>query len=230
MRLILIWILFLAMGCSGNAQTDPVSADEFEKGMMSKDAQLLDVRTAGEFRSGHIKGAMQANWNNEQEFTERIQSLDKNKTVYIYCLGGPRSQHAAEWMRENGFKNVVELAGGLNNWRRSGKPVEGASTIPQMTMAEYQQQIKDKPFVLVDFGAEWCPPCRKMEPVVNELLAKNPGIFFLKIDGGVHFDLMKELNVEGLPTFIILKNGQEIWRRKGEIPAAEFDAVLKEKK
>lgn len=230
MRFLLMSLLTLLMACNSGAQeANEVSVDAFGKGLTQTNIQLLDVRTAGEFRSGHLKGALQANWNDEKEFTERTASLDKEKTVYIYCLSGGRSRAAAEKLRTEGYK-VIEMAGGFNSWKRSNKPVEGASNEKQMTMADYRQQITGKEYVLVDFGAEWCPPCRKMEPIVNNFLAANKAISFFKIDGGVHTDLMKTLNVDGLPTFLLLKNGTEVWRYKGVLTAEELNAVWASKK
>jgi rhodanese-related sulfurtransferase len=231
MRILSVVFFLLAFGCNSDAQKNAeLSADEFEKGLANKEVQLLDVRTAGEFRNGHIKGSLQANWNDQQEFTDRISSLDKTKPVFVYCLSGGRSRAAAAWLIENGFENVVNMEGGFNSWKRSGKPVEGMADIKQMTLADYQQQITGKEYVLVDFGAEWCPPCRKMEPIINEFLAENKLITFLKIDGGIHTDLMKQLNAEGLPTFILLKNGQEVWRNKGVLTKEELNKIWLEKK
>jgi rhodanese-related sulfurtransferase len=227
---LLVCFLLFSMSCNTTAQTNKeVSANEFEKGL-TKDVQLLDVRTAREYRNGHLKGSLQANWNDNKEFTERVSSLDKNKPVYVYCMSGPRSQAAGEWLRNNGFTNVVELKGGFSNWKVTGKPSEGTPDTKQMTIEEYTQQITGKEYVLVDFGAEWCPPCKKMEPIIHEFTAANPGIFFFKIDGGIHTDVMKQLNAEGLPTFILLKNGQEVWRHKGILSKEELEKIWLEKK
>jgi rhodanese-related sulfurtransferase len=231
MRFLLICTLLFLAGCGTSAQTGKeVNADEFEKGMSGKDIQLLDVRTAGEYRNGHLKGALQANWNNTKEFEERVVALDKSKTVYIYCLSGVRSHDAAGWMRSKGFSNVVELKGGFSSWKAGNKPVEGMSDIKQMTMEEYQLQIKDKQYVLVDVGAEWCPPCKKMEPIINSFLVKKSEVSLLKIDGGVHTDLMKQLQAEGLPSFILLKQGKEVWRYTGVLSEEELAKMWAEKK
>lgn len=230
MKWFLAGFLLLSMSCNTAAQTNnEISADEFEKGL-TKDIQLLDVRTAREYRNGHLKGSLQANWNDTKEFTERVTALDKNKPVYVYCMSGPRSQAAGEWLRSNGFKNVIELKGGFSNWKMTGKPFEGMPDVKQMTMEEYNQQIAGKEYVLVDFGAEWCPPCKKMEPIINEFTAANQNIFLFKIDGGIHTDLMKQLNAEGLPTFILLKNGLEVWRNSGVLSKEELQKVWAEKK
>jgi rhodanese-related sulfurtransferase len=231
MRLTIVSALFLFLSCNSGAQSNKeVSSDQFEKGIQQTSIQLLDVRTAGEFRNGHIKSALQANWNDQTEFADRTSALDKQKPVYIYCLSGPRSSAAAEWLRAGGFQQVVELKGGFSGWKRNGKPVEGMADVKQMTLNDYQQQIAGKEYVLVDFGAEWCPPCRKMEPIVNEFLARHKEISFYKIDGGIHTDLMKQLSAEGLPTFILLKNGQEVWRHQGVLTPEELNNVWTSKK
>ncbi|MBX9783991.1 MAG: thioredoxin fold domain-containing protein [Chitinophagaceae bacterium] len=231
MRPLLFLFIFFAAGCTSSAQTaTEVNAAIFEKDITAKAVQLLDVRTAGEYRNGHIKGALQANWNNEQEFKERTAALDKNNPVYVYCLSGGRSQAAAAWLRSNGFKNVVELEGGFSSWKRNNKPFEGMPDEKPLTMQEYQQHIAGKEYVLVDFGAEWCPPCKKMEPVINDFLAAHKEIFFYRIDGGVHTNLMKQLNAEGLPTFLFLKNGVEVWRYKGILSLSELQAMWQQKK
>jgi rhodanese-related sulfurtransferase len=223
MRYLSFLLLLFFAGCDSAAQNGLLmSVDEFEKGLVDKNVQLLDVRTAGEFRNGHLKGALQANWNDSEEFQKRIQALDKTKPVYVYCLSGPRSNAAAEWLLSNGFSNVVELMGGYSNWKRKGKPIEGSPNVKQMNVQDYEQLIAGKEYVLVDFGAEWCPPCRKMDPVINSFVSKNRELYFLKIDAGVQTDLMKKFNIEELPTFLFLKDGKEISRINGILSEEEL--------
>lgn len=222
-------LLFISAAC--NSQQDSghnINVNEFEKGIAASDVQVLDVRTAGEFQSGHIKNALLANWNDKTEFNERIRYVDKDKPVYVYCLGGSRSAAAADWMRQNGFKHVYDLIGGINAWKRENKPVEGLSNEPQMSMTDYQARINSSKTVLVDFGADWCPPCVKMKPVLNEL-EKNQKLNFLlvKIDAGVQTNIMKELNIEPIPVFVVYKNGKEVWRKQGIISKEELEKQLK---
>ncbi len=201
--------------------------EEFDKNMKGVNAQLLDVRTAAEFKTGHIKHALQADWTQRSQFTERVQYVDKDKPVYIYCLVGGRSASAADWLRNNGFKNVVELAGGINAWKAAGKSLEGSSNQPQMTISQYREKVTKKNTVLVDFGASWCPPCIKMNPVLDTL-EKNKDLDFklVKIDASIHTDIMKELNIEPIPFFIIYKNGKETWRKQGTVSLEELIVQL----
>lgn len=211
-----------------NTTANAVDPEEFEKGINRSNIQVFDVRTASEFKSGHIKSALQADWTDQPQFTERVKYVDKHKPVYIYCLVGARSAAAAAWMRNNGFETVIELQGGMNAWKKAGKPVEGSNNEPQMTADQYWAAIPVTKTVLVDFGADWCPPCVRMAPVLKEILDKKHLDFeFLKIDAGIHTDLMKILKVEPIPTFIIYKNGKETWRKSGIVSKDELKDQLK---
>ena len=202
--------VFLMTACNGNAQNSTISIDEFEKGIQQNDIQLLDVRTAEEFQSGHLARALQADWNNDEQFEERTNALDKIKPVYVYCLGGGRSNAAMNWLSKKGFTKVYNMKGGINAWNQANKPVEGQSNVAQISIADYLKLIAKEKTVLVDFSAEWCPPCKKMNPLISDLEKQNYAI--VKIDGGSQTELCKELKVSGFPTFIIYKNGVEVNR------------------
>ncbi len=85
-------------------------------------APLIDVRTPGEFSQGHLKNAININWNGDN-FDAEINKLDKTKPVLIYCQSGGRSSSAANHMLSAGFKDVIELSGGISKWRAAGLPV-----------------------------------------------------------------------------------------------------------
>lgn len=228
-NVLLLTLLFTFTACRSQPGSDSkVSAEEFEKGLSAPNVQLLDVRTATEYNSGHIKSAMQANWVNPEEFSERVKYMEKNKPVYLYCLVGSRSNGAANWLRDKGFKQVIELQGGINAWKRSGKPVEGVNFQQPMSFTDYMAMIPSDKTILVDFGAEWCPPCVKMKPVLDDL-QKNEALNFqlIKVDAGVHTEVMKTLNIEPIPVFIIYKGGKEVWRKQGIISREEFISQLK---
>lgn len=199
----------------GAAEAQQVNAPVFQQSISGKkDAQIFDVRTAAEFKTGHLHNALQADYTNKTEFNERVKYLDKKKPVYVYCLSGGRSAKAAEWMRQNGFTEVIELNGGINAWKQAGQPVEGVVAVEQMSVDNFRNSI-DKGEVLVDVGAEWCPPCRKMQPVLDAYLKTHKTVRLLKVDGGRDQEVMEAIKATSLPTFIFYKDGREVWRKEG---------------
>lgn len=222
-------ISFCLFSC--NAQTTSLNAVEFEAGITNKSnkdsIQILDVRTPAEYDGGHIKGALLADWNNKEEFNRRVAYVDKTKPVYVYCLAGGRSAAAAKKMRVEGYEQVYELSGGINAWKTAARPLEGKSDAKQMSLDEFNTSINSSATVLVDFGAVWCPPCRKMEPVLNSLATNNPGKFKLvKVDGGKDQQVLETYKVTALPVFILFKNGKQVWRKDGVASEKELAEQL----
>jgi len=86
----------------------------------SKDQTIVDVRTPAEFNSGHIEGAVNIDFLGEK-FSEQIEQLDRNEAVFIYCRSGNRSSKASAKMLDSGFKQVIDLQGGINNWTKSNQ-------------------------------------------------------------------------------------------------------------
>ncbi len=218
-------VSFVIISCSAQTKTS-LTADEFEKAIHAKDSiQLLDVRTPGEYGSGHIANALQADWNDPSEFNRRITYIDKKKPIYVYCLGGGRSAAAAKSMRAMGYENVYELKGGINAWKAANKNLEGKPAGEQMSIESFKGAISSSKIVLVDFGAEWCPPCKMMEPVLKDLQKDHAGKFTLvKVDGGNDQDILQKYKVTALPVFIIFKDGKEVWRKDGVATEKEIAA------
>ena len=216
------------MSCaqSSTSASQVLNAAAYKEAIAAKNIQVLDVRTAAEFNAGHIQNALQANWLDQKEFANRTQHLDKNLTVYVYCQVGARSASAQAALEAKGY-NVINLEGGLSNWKMNGFPVEGAANPAQMSVEDLNTTTSSNKIVLVEIGGDWCPPCRKMLPVLEKLKQKPAAPFyFLKVDGANDIDVMKSLNAEGLPTFILFKNGKETWRHQGLVTLEEFNAAL----
>lgn len=84
----------------------------------------------------------------------------------------------------------------------------------------YEDTTKSAPVVLVEFFATWCPHCQKMMPIVaqiKELLEDKADVYQYDIDKNQ--ELADQEKVEYLPTFIVYKDGKEMWRQSGEMPA-----------
>lgn len=91
----------------------------------------------------------------------------------------------------------------------------------------YDELIQSSPVVLVEFFATWCGHCKAMEPVVKqvtEILEDKCKVQQLDVD--LNQKVCDEEKIDGTPTFILYKNGKEVWRQSGEMPGSELlDAV-----
>jgi len=223
--LFIVSLFFCLDSFSQNVTT--LSVNEFEKNLGNAQIQLLDVRRPEEYKAGHLHGAFQADWLNKQQFEERIQYLDKTKPVYVYCLAGSRSAAAANWLAEKGFTTLVNLDGGINAWKKEGRSLESNVIVDQMKDEEYVRLILSSTLVLVDFGAEWCIPCKKMEPVIESFEKEHSEIKLVKINAGVEDEIVKKYKVDGLPVFVLYKNGKEVWRQEGMVTKKELEKLIK---
>lgn len=91
----------------------------------------------------------------------------------------------------------------------------------------YDQAIRETPVVLVEFYATWCPHCQRMMPVmeqIKELIEGQATLIQLDIDQNQEASEVED--VTGTPTFIIYKNGKEVWRHSGEIDGNDLLAKV----
>lgn len=121
--LFLLTIAFVSCEAQQKTGTELVSPEKFATDMSKDKGQLIDVRTPKEYNAGHIDGAKNIHLY-DQDFKARINKLDKDKTVYVYCKAGGRSAEAVESLKINGFKHIVELDGGTDAWTEAGKPLQ----------------------------------------------------------------------------------------------------------
>ena len=78
--------------------------------------ELLDVRTAGEYRQAHINPCNNIDLRNPDEWTSKVKYLDKDKPYVVYCQSGRRSSKALKKLQNLGFESVYQLKGGIDAW------------------------------------------------------------------------------------------------------------------
>ena len=94
-------------------------------------------------------------------------------------------------------------------------------------MNKFQDIIAGDTPVLVDFFAEWCDPCKMIKPVLEELKKKMGNkIIILKIDIDKNISLSSEYRIQSVPTLVLWKQGEIIWRQSGALSLNELEQVL----
>lgn len=94
-------------------------------------------------------------------------------------------------------------------------------------MEKFEDLIKSEKPVLVDFFAEWCGPCKNMMPVLEQLKSEvGDNARIVKIDVDKHPELAQQFRIQTVPTFIIFKNSENLWRHSGMISGAELKRLL----
>ena len=224
--IIFFTILYFANITIGFSQI--LSIDEFEKKYSEMPmAQLVDVRTSGEYGGGHLPKAQNVDFRSA-DFTQKIQTLDKIKPTFVYCLSGGRSAEAANIMRQNGFTNVYEMGGGYLKWTTKMKPVEGVKPVDSKNALskEYLDKLlKSNKVVMLDFYAVWCGPCLKMMPTIDKLKAElGDKVAIEKVDSDANKSLVADFKVDEIPTFLIFKDGKQVMRATG----MQTDKALRE--
>ena len=115
-------VLLLAGCASGATGVTNMNVEDFSKKTAESGVVILDVRTPGEFMTGHIQDAQNIDFESGS-FESQIESLDKNGTYSVYCRSGNRSGQAVKVMQDAGFKNIYNLDGGVIDWANSGLPL-----------------------------------------------------------------------------------------------------------
>jgi thioredoxin len=228
-KLFTIALLAILFNSCGSGQTNSttktnLSAIEFaEKLKEMPTAAILDVRTPDEFSKGHLANALNYDWNGN-EFDKQIATLDKSQPVLVYCLSGGRSSSAATKMRSEGFKTVYELDGGIMKWRGANLPETTDNTVTSngMTKQQFDALLNSDKLVLIDFYADWCAPCKKMKPYLDEISKDMADkVVIIRINADNNQALCKELKIDGLPVLQLYKNKTLTWTNTGFIDKAE---------
>lgn len=222
---LLTLLIFFLSSCSvGQSQKAnmQLNVNEFsEKIKALPTALILDVRTADEFSKGHLENAINIDWYSA-EFKNRISVFDKTKPVMVYCLSGGRSAEAANVLRNEGFKEVYEMNGGIMKWRAANLPLTTQAankpTQEELTQEQFATITGSYTMVLVDFYADWCAPCKQMKPYLDEINeTMKDKVKVVRINADDNQQLCKDLKIDALPVLHLYKNNKLVWSNVGFI-------------
>ncbi|MGM9974518.1 MAG: rhodanese-like domain-containing protein [Clostridiaceae bacterium] len=91
-----------------------ITTSDLKEELKNKNNQFIDVRTPGEFKQNSIKSFKNIPLN---ELANKAEALDKDRPVVVICQSGMRSSNAARLLKKKGFKEIINVKGGMNAWR-----------------------------------------------------------------------------------------------------------------
>jgi len=226
--LLIVLLPFLFLRCNGQPKKfESIAPTVFsEKIKTTEKPQILDVRTPKEFEEQHIDNAVNLNWNSD-DFISKANLFDKTKSVFVYCLSGGRSKQAAAKLEELGFTSIYELQGGIMKWNAAGLATQPEQKITGMTLNEYQSLLQSDKKVLVNFYAEWCAPCKKMQPYMLQMQKDwSDKVVIIRLNADEHKTLLKELKIVELPTLLLYEKSKIKWQHSGFISEEDLKQQL----
>lgn len=94
-------------------------------------------------------------------------------------------------------------------------------------MGNFNEIIQSNPLVLVDVFATWCGPCKMMHPILEQLKTQQgDDLTILKVDIDQNEALARQYAIQAVPTLILFKNGQMVWRESGAMPLAQLSEII----
>jgi thioredoxin 1 len=228
---IVIFLIILPVSFGQQTSVRNVNSDEFNELISEEKGVLLDVRTASEFKNGHIPDAGNLNYY-ALDFRKNLKLLPEDRPIYLYCNTGYRSEKAAEILKESGYTRVYNLAPGIMEWEIKHLPVTvepdaRPDNDNSVDPSRYYEIIGSDSLVFIDFYAPWCGPCRKMMPMMDSLkLDYHQEIKMYKINVDASKKLVKELKLISVPYLALFKNGNLLWSHNGSITREELTSIL----
>lgn len=95
-------------------------------------------------------------------------------------------------------------------------------------MNNFNELINGDTPVLVDFSAEWCGPCKMMAPILKETAAElGESVKILKVDVDRNPQAAAFYQIQGVPTLMLFRKGQTLWRQSGVVPTGQLVSIIK---
>ncbi|MFC5239342.1 thioredoxin [Streptomyces atrovirens] len=100
------------------------------------------------------------------------------------------------------------------------------SSTVELTKENFDQTVTDNGFVLIDFWAAWCGPCRQFAPVYEKAAEENPDLVFGKVDTEAQPELAAAFGIQSIPTLMIVRDQVAVFAQPGALPEAALADVI----
>lgn len=102
----------------------------------------------------------------------------------------------------------------------------GTMSTVELTKDNFDEVVTKNDFVLIDFWAAWCGPCRMFAPVYEKAAEANPDLVFAKVDTEAQPELAASFDIQSIPTLMIVRDRVAVFAQPGALPAAALDDVI----